>query len=205
MHGSQEGLAAWAAVRHGLAGEPGRGARSQRLVEWQWPDGGWNCDRHPSASHSSFNESFAAIRALGAYAAAGRAARRWGATPRPPPDARHEFLLVHGVVHSHRTGRLAHPDAGRAVLAAVLALRPPHRAARARWTPDGWPTRGPPRPWTTCGRAPRATAGGAPTEALAGTGRRSAPGVEAVDWTADGSAKVLTLQAVEVLRAAGAA
>ena len=37
---------------------------------WQWPDGGWNCDRHPACRHSSFNESWGPLRALAAYAAA---------------------------------------------------------------------------------------------------------------------------------------
>jgi hypothetical protein len=34
------------------------------LLKWQWPDGGWNCDKHPEASHSSFHESFIPLRAL---------------------------------------------------------------------------------------------------------------------------------------------
>ncbi|MGB8251965.1 MAG: hypothetical protein WCF08_02015 [Anaerolineaceae bacterium] len=38
-----------------------------RLVEWQWPDGGWNCDKHPEASHSSFMESLLPIRGLIQY------------------------------------------------------------------------------------------------------------------------------------------
>ncbi len=38
-----------------------------RLVSWQWPDGGWNCDKHPEASHSSFMESLLPLRALIQY------------------------------------------------------------------------------------------------------------------------------------------
>ncbi len=38
------------------------------LVEWQWPDGGWNCDKRPQASHSSFHESLLPLRALALYA-----------------------------------------------------------------------------------------------------------------------------------------
>lgn len=37
------------------------------LLKWQWPDGGWNCDKHPEASHSSFHESLIPLRALNAY------------------------------------------------------------------------------------------------------------------------------------------
>jgi hypothetical protein len=204
VHGSQEGLAAWAAIRHGLAGEPGVARAIERLVEWQWPDGGWNCDRHRGASHSSFNESFAAIRALGAYARAVGRRTALGRDAGAAAGRGTEFLLVHEVVHSHRTGRLAHPALdgqswppywhydrliGLRVLMAAGRLADPRTARavgdlRASASADGrW------RSTTKRWRAP-------------GT---AATGVEAVDWTADGSAKVLTLQAIEVLRAAGAA
>src|SRR5207247_1580119 len=39
-----------------------------RLLHWQWPDGGWNCDRDPAASTSSFNETWIPMRALATYA-----------------------------------------------------------------------------------------------------------------------------------------
>jgi len=38
------------------------------LLRWQWPDGGWNCDRKASASKSSFWESLIPLRALALYA-----------------------------------------------------------------------------------------------------------------------------------------
>lgn len=41
---------------------------AERLMHWQWPDGGWNCDRNPSAHISSFNESLLAMLALAAHA-----------------------------------------------------------------------------------------------------------------------------------------
>jgi hypothetical protein len=37
------------------------------LLKWQWPDGGWNCDRNPSANTSSFYETIVPLRALGLY------------------------------------------------------------------------------------------------------------------------------------------
>lgn len=43
---------------------------ARRLVQWQWPGGGWNCDVNPEATHASFNESLVPLRALIAYAAA---------------------------------------------------------------------------------------------------------------------------------------
>lgn len=42
---------------------------ADRLIEWQWDDGGWNCDRRPEACHSSFHESLLPARALCHYAA----------------------------------------------------------------------------------------------------------------------------------------
>jgi hypothetical protein len=60
---SQEGYAAWAMMRLGLADR-----RVDRiignLVSWQWPDGGWNCDKDPKATISSFHESWLPLRAL---------------------------------------------------------------------------------------------------------------------------------------------
>ncbi|HZY92269.1 MAG TPA: hypothetical protein VFG07_05810 [Thermoplasmata archaeon] len=39
----------------------------ERLGHWQWPDGGWNCDRNPSADTSSFAETLLATQGLAAY------------------------------------------------------------------------------------------------------------------------------------------
>lgn len=41
---------------------------AQRLAKWQWPDGGWNCDRRPEASHSSYHESLIPLRGLALHA-----------------------------------------------------------------------------------------------------------------------------------------
>ncbi len=38
------------------------------LLKWQWPDGGWNCDKDPAAQTSSFTESHIPLRALSLYA-----------------------------------------------------------------------------------------------------------------------------------------
>jgi len=35
-----------------------------KLLGWQWADGGWNFDKRPEASHSSFWESWTPLRAL---------------------------------------------------------------------------------------------------------------------------------------------
>lgn len=41
----------------------------ERLLHWQWPDGGWNCDKNPSASKSSFIHTTWTLRGLAQYAA----------------------------------------------------------------------------------------------------------------------------------------
>jgi len=40
---------------------------AESLIEWQWPDGGWNCDRREEAHHSSFNESLSTLWGLAEY------------------------------------------------------------------------------------------------------------------------------------------
>jgi len=79
---SQEGNALAVCSRLGLAGDARVGLLAESLVKWQWPDGGWNCDRRPEACHSSFHETHPAIWGLHEYAEAtgnwnaARAARR---------------------------------------------------------------------------------------------------------------------------------
>ncbi len=63
---SMEGNAALSLMKLGLADER-VDELIRRLVEWQWPDGGWNCDKHPGASHSSFMESWLPLRAMAQY------------------------------------------------------------------------------------------------------------------------------------------
>jgi hypothetical protein len=64
---SQEGNAVWSALRLGFA--DGRvDELVARLLKWQWPDGGWNCDKHPEADTSSFMETLIPLRALALYA-----------------------------------------------------------------------------------------------------------------------------------------
>jgi len=41
----------------------------RRLIGWQWPDGGWNCDNRTQAVNSSYHESIIPLRALALYAA----------------------------------------------------------------------------------------------------------------------------------------
>lgn len=64
---SQEGNALYAMLALGIADERAE-ELATRLMRWQWPDGGWNCDKKPAANHSSYHESFFALRALSLYA-----------------------------------------------------------------------------------------------------------------------------------------
>lgn len=64
---SQEGNAAWSSLRLGLA-DSRTDELVNRLLVWQWPDGGWNCDKHPEADSSSFMESLIPLRALAEFA-----------------------------------------------------------------------------------------------------------------------------------------
>jgi hypothetical protein len=40
---------------------------AQRLLAWQWPDGGWNCDKKRQTQVSSFTETLLPLRALSLY------------------------------------------------------------------------------------------------------------------------------------------
>ncbi len=64
---SQQSNALWSILKLGLANDDTH-RFAERLLHWQWPDGGWNCDKNPDACHSSFMESILPLRALSLYA-----------------------------------------------------------------------------------------------------------------------------------------
>ena len=64
---SQQGNALRSVIRLGMA-DSRAGRLVERLLHWQWPDGGWNCDRNPAADTSSFMETLLPMRGLAAYA-----------------------------------------------------------------------------------------------------------------------------------------
>ena len=186
---SMEGRALQACLDVGLRGDPRLDTLAESLVDTQWPDGGWNCDRKPHVTHSSFNETWGPILGLAKY----------GATEATERGA--EFLLLHKVVFSHRTGEPAHPAmmklhfpaywhydllAGLRTLAATDGLSDGRAGAaldllEEKRRPDGtWRTQG--RWWKRPGS--------------------KGSNVEVVDW-GDTANAVLTEQALGVLRAAG--
>lgn len=67
VHASQEGNALYALSIFGWAGDDRSAELADRLRSWQWPDGGWNCDRRPEVAHSTFHESVTPALGLVAY------------------------------------------------------------------------------------------------------------------------------------------
>ncbi len=60
---SQEGNAIYYSHKLGLADERTE-KLVDRLLEFQWRDGGWNCDKNPTAHCSSYHESLIPFRSL---------------------------------------------------------------------------------------------------------------------------------------------
>ena len=68
--GSQEGNALAVCCRLGMAEDPRVRLLAESLIEWQWPDGGWNCDKKATGRRSSFNESLPPMWGLHEFAVA---------------------------------------------------------------------------------------------------------------------------------------
>ena len=104
-HASMEGNALAVCSRLGKH----RDKRVRHLVEVllraQWPDGGWNCDRRPPASHSSFHETLAPIWGLVEYHRETGDAAAWQAALRAG-----ELLLQHELFRSTRTAAPIDPE-----------------------------------------------------------------------------------------------
>jgi hypothetical protein len=78
----------------------------EHLLDRQMPDGGWNCRRPDGATHASVHTTISVLEGLRLYELhrrrklrAVRAAQRRG----------REFLLVHRLFRSHRTGEIIKP------------------------------------------------------------------------------------------------
>ncbi len=98
-HASMEGNAVY--YLHALGLADGRTDElAERLLGWQWPDGGWNCDKRPKAHTSSFTESLLPLRGLAAHSKArggsGREAARRAA----------EYFLERRLLRRKHGGRL---------------------------------------------------------------------------------------------------
>ena len=102
---SQEGNALAVCSRLGLAEDPRVVKLAESLVEWQWPDGGWNCDRRPEADHSSVNESLSTLWGLVEFQRA-TGDREY----LKPIEGGSEFFLQHHLFRSDHTGEIIHPS-----------------------------------------------------------------------------------------------
>lgn len=194
--GSIEGNTLAACSRLGMAGDPRVQRLAEGLLEWQWPDGGWNCDRRASGRRSSFHETHAAAWGLHEYyRATGEIAARAGALRAG------ELFLEHRLFRSLSTGEVINPkwlrphyppywhyDILQALLVlSRLGLAGDERAGDAldelerQRRPDGRWNAGTPW-WGPVG------------------GSRSP---EVVDWGRTGPNELITLNALRVLKAAG--
>jgi hypothetical protein len=106
---SQEGNAIWYSLRLGLEDERTQ-ILVERLIDWQWPDGGWNCDRRPTARSSSFQETAIPLRALWTFGQRHGHARALEAAARAA-----DLLLERRLLWRRRDGALVRPDWGGAV------------------------------------------------------------------------------------------
>jgi len=193
---SQEGNALSVATYLGMSGDARVRQLAANLVVWQWADGGWNCDKHPAAAHSSFNESLPPLLGLTRFGSATQ-----DREAKVAADRAAEFLLAHRIIRSHRTAEIAHPAVVRLcyppywhydALAALKALAESghisdpraadgldHLEARRRidgtWHADAYYWR------------------------QAGTAGSNA---DVVDWGRGGPSEPLTLGALRVLKAA---
>jgi hypothetical protein len=192
---SQEGNALAVASRLGMADDPRARLLAASLIEWQWPDGGWNCDER--GTMASVNETLAPMWGLHEYSVAtgdGEAAQ----------SARRaaEVFLGRRMFRSRRTGEVVkkewlafhyppywHHDVlqGLLVLSRV-GLVTDSRTADAldhlerRRLPDGrW------RPGAYWWNPPR-------------SGKRQ---MDVVDWGRSSPNEMITLNALRVLKEAG--
>jgi hypothetical protein len=195
---SQEGNALAVCCRLGMACDERVALLAGSLAEWQWPDGGWNCDPRASGRRSSFHESLAPMWGLHEY---------WLATgagwARHAASHTAELFLSHKLFRALETGAVIdadwlrpryppywHYDIAQALL--ILSRMEKMDDPRVREAldvllslrqDDGcWRCRG---SWWR------------PSQ------RDGASNVEVVDWAARGPSPMLTLNALRILRAAG--
>lgn len=119
---SQEGNALAVCSRLGVAQDPRVRGLAESLVEWEWPDGGWNCDRREDAHHSSFNESLSTLWGLVEYYDATGDNR-----VRESVEKASEFFLRHRIFRSCRIDEGRQPETfHRKVRRSILSITELH-------------------------------------------------------------------------------
>lgn len=98
---SQEGNALAVCSRLGLVADPRVRHLADALVDWQWQDGGWNCDKRPEADHCSFYESLAPLWGLIEYHRVTQDSKYRGAAENTA-----EMFLRHGLFRTERGGEI---------------------------------------------------------------------------------------------------
>jgi hypothetical protein len=195
---SQEGNALFVCCRLGLANDARVRYLAESLVEWQWPDGGWNCDKNPQACHSSFYESITPLRGLIEYH------RLTGdKNVLRGIEKASELFLRHRLYKSQRTGDVIDPEwlklhypifwhydilHGLRVLSMLGPLKDRRmkealdHLERKRLADGGWKSDGR-YYWAPPGK--------------------KVSNVEVVNWERGGPNRMLTLNALRVLKASG--
>jgi hypothetical protein len=104
---SMEGNAIWSQVVLGIVDDDHVPLLVDRLVAFQWPDGGWNCDKRPGAHISSVQETLLPLRGLAHWFRAAGDERAQKAANRAA-----EFLLERHLLWRKRDSALIEPDWG---------------------------------------------------------------------------------------------
>jgi hypothetical protein len=100
LHASIDGNAVWSTLSLGIADDRTE-PLVQRLLDTQWPDGGWNCDRRATGRSSSFTESLIPLRALALHTRLTGDERSQLAAERAS-----EFFVSHRLFRRRHSGRV---------------------------------------------------------------------------------------------------
>ena len=101
---SQQGSALYFLTRLGLADDRAK-KLAERLLYWQWPDGGWNCDKNPAADTSSFMETMLPMCGLAVHAAATK-----DRSAKAAANSAAEVFLTRGLYRRRSDRRVIHPE-----------------------------------------------------------------------------------------------
>ncbi len=104
---SMEGNTIWSQLVLGIVDDEHVPLLVDRLIAFQWPDGGWNCDKRPGARTSSMQETLLPLRGLAHW-------HRATGDERAGRAAKHaaEFLLARRLLWRKRDGALIEPEWG---------------------------------------------------------------------------------------------
>ena len=102
--GSQQGNALYSSIKLGLDNDLAH-KLAERLMYWQWPDGGWNCDKEPAADTSSFMETLIPMKGLFLY---GKKYKKKKAITASKKAA--EVFLARHLYKRITNGKVIHPE-----------------------------------------------------------------------------------------------